>query len=143
MIVDHSLRFYFRDKVAFRNLSKSPIQSIKSFLDSVSSGKWRFPEIGVPPNYPVLDGIFHEINHPAVWVPPLMETLNPLTTSPGTWPSIMWSVLVSRIRTGRPREKGENETALEKPVNASCIWLVFPIPWLLYTYTYTHLYIYA
>ena len=25
---------------------------------------WWFPEIGVPPNHPFLDRIFHEINHP-------------------------------------------------------------------------------
>ena len=25
---------------------------------------WRFPELGVPPNHPFIDGIFHEINRP-------------------------------------------------------------------------------
>jgi hypothetical protein len=30
---------------------------------------WRFPEIGLPPNHPYIDGIFHEINHPAMGYP--------------------------------------------------------------------------
>ena len=33
----------------------------------------RFPEIGVPPNHPFIDG-FSIINHPAIGVPPFMET---------------------------------------------------------------------
>ena len=32
--------------------------------------------MGVPPNHPFLDGIFHEINHPAIRDPPFMETHN-------------------------------------------------------------------
>ena len=35
--------------------------------------KWRFPEIGVPPNHPFLDVNF-SINQPAVGVPPIQET---------------------------------------------------------------------
>ena len=27
---------------------------------------WRFPEMGVPPNHPFIDGIFHEINHQTI-----------------------------------------------------------------------------
>ena len=34
---------------------------------------WRFPEIGVPPNHPFLDGIFHEISHP-IWGTPILGT---------------------------------------------------------------------
>ena len=34
---------------------------------------WWVPRIGVPPNHPFLDRIFHEINHPATGVPPFME----------------------------------------------------------------------
>ena len=34
---------------------------------------WRVPKIGVPPNHPFLDRIFHEINHPATGVPPFMK----------------------------------------------------------------------
>ena len=30
---------------------------------------WRFPEIGVPPVLIHFNGIFHEINHPAMGVP--------------------------------------------------------------------------
>ena len=32
-----------------------------------------FPEIGVPPNHPLVDGMFHEINQ-HFWIPPFMET---------------------------------------------------------------------
>ena len=35
---------------------------------------WWFPEIGVPPNHPFLDGIFPykpSLNHPAIGVPPI------------------------------------------------------------------------
>ena len=32
--------------------------------------KWWFPEIGVPLNHPSLDGLFHEINHPAMGLLP-------------------------------------------------------------------------
>jgi len=28
--------------------------------------------MGVPPNHPFIDGIFHEINHPAIGVPPMV-----------------------------------------------------------------------
>ena len=35
--------------------------------------KWGFPEIAVPPNHPLIDGIFHEINHPAMGVPHLWK----------------------------------------------------------------------
>ena len=37
--------------------------------------KWRFPEMGVPLNYPLFhfNRMFHEINHPAMGVSPLME----------------------------------------------------------------------
>ena len=31
---------------------------------------WGFPEIGVPPNHPFVDGIFHELNHP-FWGTPM------------------------------------------------------------------------
>ena len=36
---------------------------------------WRFPKIGLPPNHPFIDRIFHEINHPFwgtphFWKPP-------------------------------------------------------------------------
>ena len=31
--------------------------------------RWRFPKIEVPPNHPFIDGIFHEINHPAIGYP--------------------------------------------------------------------------
>jgi hypothetical protein len=36
--------------------------------------KWGFPEMGVPPNHPFLDGIFHEINHLFWGTPMTMET---------------------------------------------------------------------
>ena len=39
---------------------------------------WRFPKIRVPPVLIHFNGIFHDINHPAIWGTP-METL----TSPG------------------------------------------------------------
>ena len=32
-------------------------------------GKWRFPEIGLPPNHVNVHGIFHEINHLILEVP--------------------------------------------------------------------------
>ena len=34
----------------------------------VFEGIWRFPEIGVPPNHPIIDG-FSIINHPAMGIP--------------------------------------------------------------------------
>ena len=34
---------------------------------------WRFPKIGLPPNYPFLDGIFHEVNHPAITMTALLH----------------------------------------------------------------------
>ena len=35
---------------------------------------WRFPKMVVPLNHPFLFGIFHETNHPAIGIPPFMET---------------------------------------------------------------------
>ena len=37
--------------------------------------KWWFPEMGVPPNHPFIDG-FSMINHPAIGVSPFIETPN-------------------------------------------------------------------
>jgi hypothetical protein len=52
--------------------------------------KWRFPEMGVPLNHPFFLGMFHEINHPAMGLPPFMETPLQSTTNrtklPGTTP---------------------------------------------------------
>ena len=33
---------------------------------------WRFPKIWVPPNHPFIDGIFHEINPPAIGLTPIL-----------------------------------------------------------------------
>ena len=46
-----------------------PIRTIKSI--------WMFPEMGVLPNHPFIDGIFHELNNPAMgylyfWKPPCL-----------------------------------------------------------------------
>ena len=46
-----------------------PIRTIKPI--------WMFPEMGVLPNHPFIDGIFHAINHPAMgylyfWKPPYL-----------------------------------------------------------------------
>jgi len=36
---------------------------------------WKFPEMWVHPVlFPFLFGVFHEINHPAIGLPPFMET---------------------------------------------------------------------
>ena len=41
------------------------------FMHFTKTVTWRFPEIKVPRNHhPFLDGIIHEINHPALGVPP-------------------------------------------------------------------------
>ena len=39
---------------------------------------FRFPEMGmvIPSHHPFLDGIFPDINHPAIGVPPFVETSN-------------------------------------------------------------------
>ena len=36
---------------------------------------WRFPDMGVPPVIIHVHKIFHILNHPAIGVPPFMETL--------------------------------------------------------------------
>ena len=35
---------------------------------------WKFPKMGVPINHPFYFRIVHETNHPAIGVPPFMET---------------------------------------------------------------------
>ena len=44
-----------------------------TYIFSQPLRKWRFPKIGVPPNQPFIDWSFHEINHPAVGVPPWLR----------------------------------------------------------------------
>ena len=77
---------------------------------------WRFPEVGVPPNHPFDFGMFREINHPAIGVPPLMETsiftyaslTNQITTlqggaQPGQEGGLMRSAKGERIDHHRQR----------------------------------------
>ena len=48
--------------------------------------RWRFPEIGVPLNHYFFNNfhrIFHEINPPAIGVPPFMETPMSRKVNPG------------------------------------------------------------
>ena len=61
--------------------SKKMIGFLRACPEKLYIIMWRFPEMGVPPNHPFIDGIFHEINHPAIKEyhhfrkPPLVETM--------------------------------------------------------------------
>ena len=56
---------------------------------------WRFPEIGVPLSHPFIAGIFHEIDHPAIGVPPMaMET--PIYPS-NLWNPVLWGSLTTYV----------------------------------------------
>ena len=46
---------------------------------------WGFPKIGVPPVIIHFNGSFHEINHPAIGVPPFLETPHIPTKSRHHW----------------------------------------------------------
>ena len=54
---------------------------------------WGFPEMGVPPSHPFIDG-FSVINHPAIGAPPFMETPISAKLFALTYPS--WLANVSR-----------------------------------------------
>ena len=45
--------------------------------NSIVLPTWRFPKMGVPPNHPFKNGIFHQKNLPAIGEPPFME--NPIS----------------------------------------------------------------
>ena len=56
----------------FRTLSHKwgSVQHVWSLQNTGGSSMSGFPEIGLPPNHPFLDGIFPNKNHPAIGVPP-------------------------------------------------------------------------
>ena len=62
-------------KKSHQIISIHKFMTIKNHINTII---WRFPEIGVPPNHLNFDGIFHEINQPAIfwgtprasWKPP-------------------------------------------------------------------------
>ena len=61
------------------------MKPIQSSDNTWNTNKWRFPEIGVPPNHPFLDGIFPY--KPSIWgylhlwKPPNEQCSNPIGTS--------------------------------------------------------------
>ena len=68
----HSSRYFHGLRVSWKAgqwQSRCPppvlVVTENTFTISISP-MWSFPKVGVPSNHPFLDGIFHEINHPAM-----------------------------------------------------------------------------
>ena len=72
-IVDSSFASHSKIHWDMQNQYKK-VSAAFSMLPWGSISKWRFPEIGVPPNHPFIDRIFHEINHP-FWGTPILGNL--------------------------------------------------------------------
>ena len=68
-----------------KGASQKSQKSLGATAWAIWSSQWGFPEIGLPPNHPFSDGIFHEINHHLLGTPMAKETsLNLLDWSFGT-----------------------------------------------------------
>ena len=78
LTVDRNLRITIVSSLQPVNSSESyPLVIKHSVLEKwsiqisdfpINTSMWGFPELGVPPNHPLLDGIFREIDHPALGV---------------------------------------------------------------------------